>query len=240
MPRELDPADGGSADARFRVSEIAIELFLSRGFDEVTVTEIAQAAGISRRTMFRLFGVKEEIAFPDHEPRRRMQRALLEASAADADPLTMLASVSEQVLDDFLHYRELVLKRYELTRSDARVREREIVENAGYVSNARRFLRDRFTDGPPGAADVVATMFDGAHAAVLKRWVRTGGRTDAPRELREHHRWAIALLRGAPSSQDATAARAIEPMVLAVLPATERSYAFIEQVSALAHEQDIS
>jgi AcrR family transcriptional regulator len=225
---------------RFRVAEIAIDLFLARGYDEVTVGEIAQAAGISRRTMFRLFAAKEEIPFPDHEGRRQTQRAFLEASDPDADPLDTLAAAGERVLADFLEHRELVLKRYELTRADARVREREIVENAGYVQTIRRFLRDRadrMPAGPPGAEEPIAAMIDGAHVAVLKRWVRSGGTTDATAELREHFRWVLGMLRGAPAAADATPT-AIPPSVLAVLPATEESLAFIERVRALVRDQD--
>jgi AcrR family transcriptional regulator len=242
VAREPDHAEARGADTRYRVSEIAIDLFIARGFDHVTVGEIAEAAGVSRRTLFRLFAAKEEIAFPDHEGRRRRQRELLDAAAPDADPLETLAAAGEHLLADFLEHRELVLKRYELTRTDARVREREIVENAGYVRASRRYLRDRYDPDPPtppGASDVIAVMFDGIHAAVLRRWVRSGGTTDAARELREHFRWALALLRTAPPTGDA-APRVIEPAVLAVLPATERSLAFIEQVSALAREQGLS
>lgn len=223
---------------RLRVAEIAIDLFLARGFDEVTVGEIAEAAGISRRTMFRLFSAKEEIAFPDHEPRRRMHRELLEAAGPDEDPLDVLAAASERVLADFLAHRELVLKRYELTRADARVREREIVENAGYVQALRRWLRERYEQTPstpPGAPEVVAAMLDAVHATVLRRWVRSGGTTDATAELREHFRWAIALLRSVPP---APGGEALAPAILAVLPATAESRAFVERVGALAREHE--
>jgi hypothetical protein len=115
------------------------------------------------------------------------------------------------------------------------VREREIVEHAGYMRNARRFLRERFTQDPPpppGAADVVAAMIDGAHAAVLRRWVRSGGATDAPAELREHLAWVLAQLRGAPGGAPVT------PMMLALLPATEDPQAFLEQIAALARSHE--
>jgi len=236
VPREPDQADAHGAGTRYRISEVAIDLFVARGFDNVTVGEVAEVAGVSRRTVFRLFAAKEEIAFPDHEARRRLQRRFLQTADPGEDPLKILAAAADLILRDFLRHRQLVLKRYELTRTDSRVREREIVENAGYVRNARRYLRDRYHGGPQGSADVVASMFDAVHASALKRWVRSGGKTDALQELREHSQWVLSLLQTASSASDA-APRAIEPMMLAVLPATERSFAFIEQVSALADEQ---
>ncbi|MFC8358758.1 TetR family transcriptional regulator [Streptomyces griseorubiginosus] len=52
------------------VSEIAIRLFLEKGFDAVSVAEIAAAAGISKPTLFRYFPVKEDLVLhriADHE-----------------------------------------------------------------------------------------------------------------------------------------------------------------------------
>jgi AcrR family transcriptional regulator len=53
-----------------RVSDIAITLFLEKGFDAVSVAEIAAAAGISKPTLFRYFPAKEDLVlhrFADHE-----------------------------------------------------------------------------------------------------------------------------------------------------------------------------
>ncbi|MFC8434233.1 TetR family transcriptional regulator [Streptomyces sp. NPDC057253] len=52
------------------VSEIAIRLFLEKGFDAVSVAEIAAAAGISKPTLFRYFPAKEDLVLhriADHE-----------------------------------------------------------------------------------------------------------------------------------------------------------------------------
>ncbi|MFE9820635.1 TetR family transcriptional regulator [Streptomyces sp. NPDC005791] len=52
------------------VSEAAIAMFLERGFDKVSVAEVAAAAGISKPTLFRYFPAKEDLVlhrFADHE-----------------------------------------------------------------------------------------------------------------------------------------------------------------------------
>lgn len=52
------------------ISEAAIALFLEKGFDAVSVTDIAEAAEVSRPTLFRYFPAKEDMAlhrFADHE-----------------------------------------------------------------------------------------------------------------------------------------------------------------------------
>lgn len=50
-----------------QLSHIALELFLDRGFDETTMDDIAEAAGIGRRTLFRYFSSKNDLPWGDFE-----------------------------------------------------------------------------------------------------------------------------------------------------------------------------
>ncbi len=43
------------------IERAGIELFAARGYDNVSITEIATAAGVSRRTFFRHFGSKAQL-----------------------------------------------------------------------------------------------------------------------------------------------------------------------------------
>src|ERR1700688_1015899 len=49
---------GGSRDA---IVEAAVRLFLQRGFGSVSMDELAEAAGVARRTLYNQFPGKEEI-----------------------------------------------------------------------------------------------------------------------------------------------------------------------------------
>jgi len=58
MPRT---SERGGPQTRSRILEVANRLFLERGFDTVTVAEVARAAGVSTVTVFNHFPRKEDL-----------------------------------------------------------------------------------------------------------------------------------------------------------------------------------
>ncbi len=66
--------DGGSLTDRKRrrakeaIRRAALDLFSERGFDAVSVTDIAERAEVGRTTFFRYFGDKQEVLFSDPDP----------------------------------------------------------------------------------------------------------------------------------------------------------------------------
>lgn len=52
-------------DARNRVERAALDLFTEHGFEEVTADQVADAAGISRRTYFRYYATKADAVWGD-------------------------------------------------------------------------------------------------------------------------------------------------------------------------------
>ncbi|NEE00474.1 mycofactocin system transcriptional regulator [Phytoactinopolyspora halotolerans] len=65
------------------LGRIGLELFIERGFDEVTVDEIAAAAGIGRRTFFRYFPSKNDLPWGDFDAMLGRMRAHLSDIPAD-------------------------------------------------------------------------------------------------------------------------------------------------------------
>jgi AcrR family transcriptional regulator len=54
---------------RDEIARAAMTLFAERGFDDVTVAEVADSAGVSEKTVFNYFPAKEDLVFPDGEQR---------------------------------------------------------------------------------------------------------------------------------------------------------------------------
>src|SRR3984957_14406572 len=64
---------------RHQITDVAIELFAGRGFDEVSVDDVAEAAGIARRTLFRYYPSKNAIPWGDFDAHLQHLRELLAA-----------------------------------------------------------------------------------------------------------------------------------------------------------------
>jgi mycofactocin system transcriptional regulator len=81
---------------------VALELFATYGFGEVSVDDVAVAAGIARRTLFRYYPSKNAIPWGDFDSHLRHFAALLNG----ADPGLSLRSALRSALLDFNTFDE--------------------------------------------------------------------------------------------------------------------------------------
>lgn len=65
--KALDLRSRTRENVRAQIAEVAFNVFAERGFDAVTATEVAEAAGISRASFFRYFESKEDAVFVAQE-----------------------------------------------------------------------------------------------------------------------------------------------------------------------------
>lgn len=73
-----------------RIQAEAVRLFLEQGFETVTLDQIAQAAGVSRRSLFHYFASKEEIVLSTKAGFPAVIAAAVTARPADEPLLTMV------------------------------------------------------------------------------------------------------------------------------------------------------
>ncbi|HWM37828.1 MAG TPA: TetR/AcrR family transcriptional regulator [Streptomyces sp.] len=102
---ESAPAEGRrerkKRETRQRISDIATGLMMDRGFDAVTIAEIAEAADVSVNTVYNHFPAKEDLFFDREEemasrPSRIVRERKPGESAADALLKRMRADVAER------------------------------------------------------------------------------------------------------------------------------------------------
>jgi AcrR family transcriptional regulator len=78
---------------RQEIADQAMQLFATRGFDHVTVAEVAAAAGVSEKTVFNYFPTKEDLLF-DEVPKRA---GALVAAIHDREPGASILSALRQL-----------------------------------------------------------------------------------------------------------------------------------------------
>ncbi|SDD70191.1 TetR/AcrR family transcriptional regulator [Glycomyces harbinensis] len=204
-----------SKDTKYRIAETAMALFLEQGYETVTVEAVAEASEVSRRTVFRYFGGKDELPFPDHSGRLRRLESHLNAAGPDEDPVEAVIGGTEASLRDFLQHPQLVFRRYRLTRRVPELRNREIVEHERYVAMTSAFLRGRLAPDAPGfQAMGLAALIDAMHRSALGGWARSEGATDAMAELQAGMAWVRGL------TSEFAHPSPVRQMLLATLPDT--------------------
>jgi AcrR family transcriptional regulator len=157
-------------ETRARIVDAAADLFAERGFDAVSVVEIAQRAGVVEKTVFNHFPVKEGLVFEADPP---MRAALLDAvrrrpageSVAAAAGSFVVAAVS------MLGAPEAAAGVAEMARvirssRTLQVREREILDG---LTTALAELIAEETHATPGALEpwLTAHAVTGLYAALL-------------------------------------------------------------------------
>src|SRR5829696_7595265 len=79
-------------NARGRLRSSAMELYLERGYEQTTVADIAERAGLTSRTFFRYFADKREVLFSGSEALVQGMVDALAAAPEDASPMDAVAA----------------------------------------------------------------------------------------------------------------------------------------------------
>lgn len=163
-------------DSRGRLVQAALELYGERGFDDTTVAEIAQRAGLTERTFFRYFADKREVLFWGSAAMQDLMVSTVVDAPASAAPIDAIAAAVAAAGSIIEERAEFSRRRNTIVAANASLHERELIKLASLAAALTDAL------GRRGVGAVTAALAAEAGIAVFRvaveRWVHDAdGRT---------------------------------------------------------------
>jgi AcrR family transcriptional regulator len=165
--------------ARAEIAEVAFNVFAERGFDQVTATEAAAAAGISRASFFRYFESKEDAVFVAQEEMGVGVAAALRSRPAGEDAWTALRRSLDVAVTNYQRSPADALARLRLILCTPNLRAHQLERLAQWKEVIGAALAERLglgTDDIKVEALVGAAL--GALDAASTRWAASEGAAD--------------------------------------------------------------
>ena len=150
----------------------ALDLFAERGYENTTVIDIAQRAGLTKSTFFRHFQDKREVLFGDGSMNGLLAEAIA-AAPAGAAPLDAVAHALDAIGRRAFTpaRREFVARRRAVIAANPELQEREALKGLGLTTSMTEALGRR---GVPGlTACVAADLGALAWKIAYERWSGT-------------------------------------------------------------------
>lgn len=169
-------------NARERLQRAALELYRARGYEQTTVAEIAERAGLAPRTFFRYFTDKREVLFWGEDDLHELLVLAIAGAAESASPIAAFATGLKPALAVYFttRPRELALQRHEVISANEALQERELNKLSRLATGVAQALRQR------GMAEPAATLTAETGVIIFKvaveRWL-----TDAAEQDLAHH-----------------------------------------------------
>jgi AcrR family transcriptional regulator len=187
---------------REHIAQVARDLFAQRGFDAVSVSEIARAADVSQKTVFNYFPTKEDLVFQRLEDfeeellaairdRKVGESALAAFSRFILQPRGLLARQEPEVRDKLLAVTRLIVASPELQAREDQILARYTASLAALIGEEERRTDDV-------TAWVAANAMIGVHRALIahsrRRLLAAPDSRIVAREVRQRGHKALAAL----------------------------------------------
>jgi len=170
-------------NARGRLEQAAMELFIERGFEQTTVAEIAKRAGLTERTFFRYFADKREVLFAGAGTLQEFFVSTVASAPDSAAPIDAVAAALEAAGALLQERHEYARQRQAVIAAHAELQERELIKLASLASALAGALRRRGVTEP--AASLAAEAGIAVFRIAFERWINETGQADLPQLIRD-------------------------------------------------------
>jgi AcrR family transcriptional regulator len=160
-------------DARGRLQESAMTLFIERGYDEVTVADIAERAGLTKRSFFNHFADKREVMFASADALKDRVLGALAQADSDLGPLDAAVWAYTDAAAPIADYPEIARARRALIDSSPELRERDLMKMASMTAAVAEALVRRGT--PRRDAIFISQAATTVFTTAVDEWTREPG-----------------------------------------------------------------
>src|SRR6476659_5634882 len=159
-------------NARGRLEQAALELYAERGFDQTTVAEIAERAGLTERSLFRYFADKREVLFWGQDALIELVTTCIADAPRSASPIDAVGDALRAVGTMFQGRREHARRRQAVIAANPGLQERELIKLASLAATMAEALGRRGVPQP--AAKLSAETAVATFKVAFDRWISAG------------------------------------------------------------------
>src|SRR5271154_5533665 len=170
-------------DARGRLSVAAMELYTERGYEQTTVAEIAERAGLAERTFFRHFSDKREVLFSGAAELQELLVSTVADAPPSATPIEVIAEAVAVAGGALGERRDYARQRQAVIAANPELQERELIKLASLASAMAEALRARGVNDQSAA--LAAEVGVAAFKIGFERWVKGPRAGDLTTDIRE-------------------------------------------------------
>jgi AcrR family transcriptional regulator len=135
--------------AQDRLVRAALDLFAERGYENTTVAEIAERAGLTKSTFFRHVPDKREVLFIGQDALARAFTDGIASAPEGATPLRAVAAALDAAAEAFTaEGREIGPQRQAIIAANPQLQEREALKLVGLAAAMTEALKARGTQDP--------------------------------------------------------------------------------------------
>lgn len=185
-------------DARSRLAPAALQLYGERGFEQTTVAEIAQRAGLTERAFVRHFADKRAVLFGGTMSLQDILVSAVASAPDSAAPLDAVAAALDAVAASGLfpaERRDDIRLRQAIIDTTMGLQERELIRFAALAAALAGGLRGRGVREP--AASLAAEAGIVVFKVAFGRWVSDDNHRDLSHLIRDSLEALEAVTAGA-------------------------------------------
>ncbi|HEX4247414.1 MAG TPA: TetR family transcriptional regulator [Pseudonocardia sp.] len=162
---------------RAELVRIGMRLFSEQGFDATTVDEIAEAAEVSRRTLFRYFGTKADIVMEWARGTTAVLTASLRDRPLDEHPMDSLNAVFVAMCESFIERPRTMHRVSVMIERTPSLRPYSLLKHAQWEDALAAVLRERTPEIGELRSGLLARIAVAAFRTALDEWMSTEGDT---------------------------------------------------------------